>query len=91
MPSYNALINHCLRACYVLKLVCCIATPSCPALNSFTKYGWVVNNGEVEIDWGRVDDEDETALMEMKCGCKGGCNSFHVSVAVSHALQGVNA
>ena len=27
MPSYNALINHCLRACYVLKLVYCVATP----------------------------------------------------------------
>lgn len=62
MPSYDALVKHCERANYVLGLFASISKNSSTILNMCNNYGWTLNNGEIEMDWGKI------GLREIKLG-----------------------
>ena len=52
LPSLNALIQHCHRANYVLKLVYSSPRSECQELNQFEKYGWKqTGTSNIEVVW----------------------------------------
>ena len=72
LPSWNALVNHSLRATYVLQLALSSPFQQCAALHLCTNYGWTrSSNGAIEIAWNTLP----TTVEQVGCKCSSGCSS----------------
>ncbi len=64
IPSSQALVLHCKRANYILKLNLSIPLTQSPFLLCYEQFDWHTTNGEVSITWDdgdspESDDEEE--------------------------------
>lgn len=72
LPSWNALVNHSLRATYVLQLALSLPFQQCAALHLCANYGWTrSSNGAIEIAW----NTSATTVEQVGCKCSSGCSS----------------
>ena len=73
IPSSRALILHCKRANYILKLSLSIPLTQSPFLLCYEQFGWHTTDGEVSITWDdgdspESDDEEEESEDESADG-----------------------
>ena len=51
LPSYRALLHHCKRATYIVKLILSSSLRQSPFLLCYEQFGWHTKDGNVEITW----------------------------------------
>lgn len=73
LPSYQALVLHCKRANYVLKLTMSSPWSHSPFLACFEQFGWHKENGNILISWDAEDHldsdtEDSDSASELSEG-----------------------
>ena len=66
LPSYRALLLHCKRATYVLKLALSSSLRQSPFLFCFEQFRWHIKDGNTEITWdsGHPSSAEEASDSE---------------------------
>ncbi len=64
IPSWNALIQHCRRATYVLKLVYSSPRSDCKDLLHHEQYGWQESGSCIEVLWEQHDSPDTASAND---------------------------
>lgn len=85
-PTRDALLYHCKRVSYVTAIIkrSLDATASIP---NATGYGWILQDGILEIEWMIRPPAPEGVLQLISCNCKKSKCKTRICICKSHSLN----